>query len=302
MWPPWPKEKKGVRFFNRMNRVDLLFKRLKREKKKALIPFITAGDPNLATTRDLIFILEECGANIIELGVPFSDPLADGPIIQAASLRALRKGIDLNKILAFVDKVRQRTDIPLILMTYYNPVYQFGLEELARQASMAGVDGFIIPDLPPEEATEWRDLTKANNLDVIFLVAPNTPLSRAKFVASKTSGFLYAVSVTGITGKREGIPKGLTNYLKMLRSITDKPLVVGFGISSPSQARNIGSMSDGVVVGSALVEFLAHRGNKKDGFIHMRSFVNSITNALTEKSSQNVLSSCESTPRNRSLD
>jgi len=263
-----------------MNRIELLFKGLKMETKKALIPFITAGDPDLASTRDLIFMLEECGAHIIELGVPFSDPLADGPVIQAASLRALSQGIDLKKILALVDEVRQRSDIPLILMTYYNPVYQFGLEQLARQASMAGVDGFIIPDLPPEEAAEWMDLTKANNLDVIFLVAPNTPLSRARFVASKTTGFLYAVSVTGITGKREGIPEGLTDYLKILRSITDKPLVIGFGISSPSQVKEIAPISDGVVVGSALVDLLAHHGNKKDGFIHARSFVNSIANAL----------------------
>lgn len=264
-----------------MNRIDLLFKSLRGEKKKALIPFITVGDPDLATTKDLILILEECGAHIIELGVPFSDPLADGPIIQAASLRALSKGIDLKKILALVDEVRQRTDIPLILMTYYNPVYRFGLEKLARQASMAGVDGFIIPDLPLEEATEWRELVRANNLNSIFLVAPNTPLSRAKFVASKTSGFLYAVSVTGITGKRANVPEGLINYLNMLRSITDKTLVVGFGISSPSQVRKIAPISDGVVVGSALVDFLAHHNNKKDGFIHVRSFVDPITKALT---------------------
>jgi len=264
-----------------MNRIDLLFKRLKREKKKALIPFITAGYPDLATTKDLIFTLEECGAHIIELGVPFSDPLADGPVIQAASLKALSQGIDLKKILALVEQVRQRTDIPLILMTYYNPVYQFGLERLAHQASISGIDGFIIPDLPPEEAAEWRELTKANNLDVIFLVAPNTPLSRAKFVASKTTGFLYAVSVIGITGKRKGMPKGLINYLKMLRSITDKPLVIGFGISSASQVRKIESVSDGVVVGSALVDLLTHHGNKKDAFIHMKSFVSSIAKALT---------------------
>jgi tryptophan synthase alpha chain len=285
-----------------MNRIDLLFKRLKREKKKALIPFITAGDPDLVTTKDLIFILEECGAHIIELGVPFSDPLADGPVIQAASLKALSQGIDLKKILASVEKVRQTTDIPLILMTYYNPVYQFGLERLARQASMSGVDGFIIPDLPPEEAAEWRELTKANNLDVIFLVAPNTPLSRAEFVASKTTGFLYVVSVTGITGKRRNTPEGLTHYLKSLRSVTDKPLVVGFGISWPSQVREIRQFSDGVIVGSALIDLLAHHGDKKDAFIHMKSFVNSIAKALTGNSFKNVLSPCESTHRNRFLD
>jgi len=284
MWPAWPKEKKGVRIFNRMNRIDLLFKSLKREKKKALIPFITAGDPDLVTTKDLIFILEECGAHIIELGVPFSDPLADGPVIQAASLRALSKGIDLNKILALVDEVRQRTDIPLILMTYYNPVYRFGLSELARQASMAGVDGFIIPDLPPEEAGEWRRLARGNNLDVIFLVAPNTPLSRAQFVARKTTGFLYTVSVAGITGKRKGIPEALTDYLKMLRTVTDKPLAVGFGISSPSQVKETGALSDGVIVGSALVDLLAHYGDNKDGYSHVRSFINSLSKALTGNS------------------
>jgi len=267
-----------------MNRIDLLFKRLKRERKKALIPFITAGDPDLATTRDLVFTLEECGAHIIELGVPFSDPLADGPVIQAASLRALRQGIDLKRILALVEEVRQRTDIPLILMTYYNPVYRFGLEEAACQASKAGVDGFIIPDLPPEEAGEWRESARANNLDAIFLVAPNTPLSRARFIASKTSGFLYAVSVTGITGKRKGIPEGLTDYLRMLRGVTDKPIAVGFGISSPSLVKDIRPLSDGVIVGSALVDLLARYGDRKDGLSHMRSFVKSIAQALTEES------------------
>ena len=280
MWPAWLKERRGVRIFNRMNRIDLLFKRLKREKKKALIPFITAGDPDLATTKDLVFTLEKCGAHIIELGVPFSDPLADGPVIQASSLRALSQGIDLKKILGLVKEVRKRTDIPLILMTYYNPVYRFGLEKLAHHSALAGIDGFIIPDLPPEEAGEWRELTKANDLDVIFLVTPNTPVPRAKFVASRTSGFLYAVSVTGITGKRERIPEGLTDYLKILRSITNKPIAVGFGISSPSQVKEIAPISDGVIVGSALVDLLAHHGNKKDGFIPMRSFVNSIARAL----------------------
>ena len=285
MWPAWPKGRKGVRIFNRMNRIDLLFKRLKREKKKALIPFITAGDPDLATTRDLIFFLEECGAHIIELGVPFSDPLADGPVIQAASLRALRKGIDLKKILALVEEVRQRTDIPLILMTYYNPVYRFGLENLARQASVAGVDGFIIPDLPPEEAGEWRELARANNLNTIFLVAPNTHLPRAKFVASKTSGFLYAVSITGITGKREGIPEGLTDYLKVLRSITDKPLIVGFGISSPSQVKALAPFVEGLIVGSALIRYIARCGTDQDLFPRIAPFVSSLLKGLSVKPS-----------------
>jgi len=186
-----------------MNRIDLLFKRLKREGEKALVPFITAGDPDLATTRDLVLALEESGAHMIELGVPFSDPIADGPVIQASSLRALRQGIDLKKILVLVHELRQKTDIPLVLMTYFNPVYRLGLERLARQGSMAGVDGFVIPDLPLEEAAEWRALARENNVGTIFLVAPNTSSSRATCIAEKTSGFLYAVSVTGVTGKRQ---------------------------------------------------------------------------------------------------
>lgn len=265
-----------------MNRIDLLFKRLKRERKKALIPFITAGDPDLTTTRDVVLGLEECGAHIIELGVPFSDPVADGPVIQASSLRALSQDTDLKKILVLVQELRQRTDIPIVLMTYFNPVYRFGMEELASQASMAGADGFIIPDLPPEEAAEWRRLARANNLDVIFLVAPNTPPSRVKFIAGKTSGFLYAVSVTGVTGKRQEIPKELTDYLRMLRGFTNKPFVVGFGISSPSHVREIGHLCDGVIVGSALIDLVSRYRDKKIGHAPMRSFINSLAKALIE--------------------
>lgn len=281
MWPSWPKGRRGVRILNRMNRIDIVFKTLKRERKKALIPFITAGDPDLATTKELVFTLEECGAHIIELGVPFSDPLADGPVIQAASLRALRQGVSLARVLRLVEDIRQETEIPLVLMTYYNPVFQLGLEKTARQAALAGVDGFIIPDLPPEEAGEWRELAGGNNLDVIFLVAPNTLPSRARFVASKTSGFLYAVSVTGITGKRKGISEGLRNYLRMLRGVTRKPLAVGFGISTPSQVKEIAPLSDGVIVGSALVDLVAHYGKKRGGLAHIRSFVKSIAKALS---------------------
>jgi tryptophan synthase alpha chain len=268
-----------------MNRIDLLFKRLKREKKKALVPFITAGDPDLATTGDVVLGLEECGAHIIELGVPFSDPVADGPVIQASSLRALTQDICLEKILVLVEGLRQRTDIPIVLMSYFNPVYRLGLKELARQASMVGIDGFIIPDLPPEEAAEWRELAMANNLGVIFLVAPNTPPSRARFVAGKTSGFLYAVSVTGVTGKRQEIPKDLADYLRMLRGVTNKPLVVGFGISSPSHVREIGHLCDGVIVGSALIDLVSRYRDRKDGHIRMKSFIKSLSKALIESSS-----------------
>jgi len=268
-----------------MNRIDLLFKSLKTEGKKALVPFLTAGDPDLAYTRDLVLGLEESGAHMIELGVPFSDPIADGPVIQASSLRALRQGIDITKILALVHELRQKTDIPLVLMTYFNPVYRLGLEKTARQASLAGVDGFVIPDLPLEESAEWRVSAGENNLDAIFLVAPNTPQSRAKYIAQKTNGFLYAVSVTGVTGKRKEIPQGLTDYLTILRSVTDKPLVVGFGISSPSHVRKIGPLCDGVIVGSALIDLVSRFRDKKTGNVRMKSFISSLAKALTESSS-----------------
>jgi tryptophan synthase alpha chain len=268
-----------------MNRIDLLFNRLKREGRKALVPFLTAGDPDLASTRDLVLALEESGASLIELGVPFSDPIADGPVIQASSLRALRQDIDLNTIIILVHELRQRTDIPVVLMTYFNPVYRMGLEKLARQASLAGVDGFVIPDLPLEESAEWRAAARSNNLDAIFLVAPNTPQARATLIARKTSGFLYAVSVTGVTGKRKEIPQGLTGYLTMLRSVTNKPLVVGFGISSPSHVRRIGPLCDGVIIGSALIDLVSCYRGKKDGRAHMKSFIGSLAKALTESSS-----------------
>jgi tryptophan synthase alpha chain len=263
-----------------MNRIDLLFNRLKREGRKALVPFLTAGDPDLVSTRDLVLALEESGAHMIELGVPFSDPIADGPVIQASSLRALRQGIDLSKIIALVHELRQETTIPLVLMTYFNPVYRMGLEKLARQASLAGVDGLVIPDLPLEESAEWRIAARANNLDAVFLVAPNTPQTRAKYIARKTSGFLYAVSVTGVTGKRKEIPQGLTDYLKTLRSVTNKPLVVGFGITSPSHAREIGPLCDGVIVGSALIDLISRYKSGNDRYRHMKSFINALSGAL----------------------
>jgi tryptophan synthase alpha chain len=282
MYPLLSKNRGGESTGNGINRIDLLFRRLKGDGKKALVPFLTAGDPDLAATRDLVLALEESGAHMIELGVPFSDPLADGPVIQASSLRGLRQGIDLKQIIVLVHELRQRTDIPIVLMTYFNPVYRMGLEEAALQASLAGVDGLVIPDLPFEESTEWRASARPNNLDAIFLVAPNTPRARAKLIAGKTSGFLYAVSVSGVTGKRQEIPEGLTEYLTMLRSVTNKPLLVGFGITSPSHVSRIGPLCDGVIVGSALIDLISRYKNRKDTYTRMKSFINALAEALRE--------------------
>lgn len=285
MYPSLWKNRGGERTDNGVNRIDLLFKRLKRDGKKAFVPFLTAGDPDLASTGDLVLALEESGAHMIELGVPFSDPLADGPVIQASSLRALRQDIDLKQIIVLVQELRQRTEIPIVLMTYFNPVYRMGLEKAALQASLAGVDGFVIPDLPFEEASGWRASARANKLDAIFLVAPNTPRARAKLIAEKTGGFLYALSVTGATGKRKEIPEGLTEYLTMLRGVTKKPIVLGFGISSPSHVREIGPLCDGVIVGSALIDLVSRCKNRKEGYTRMKSFISSFAKALIESSS-----------------
>jgi tryptophan synthase alpha chain len=263
-----------------MKKIEHLFDRLRAQGEKALIPFVMAGDPNVSTTRDLVLLLEDCGAHFIELGVPFSDPLADGPVIQAASLRSLRQGVTFSTIFRLVENIRQKTDIPIVIMTYYNPVYQFGLEKLACQAAEVGVDGFIIPDLPPEEADGWREAARRNELDTIFLVAPNTPLSRAKRIASETGGFLYAVSITGITGTRKDLPEGLIQYLRGLRLITNKPLAVGFGISTPAHVQAVSPFMDGVIIGSALVDYVARYSRREGLFPKVRLFVNSLVGAL----------------------
>jgi tryptophan synthase alpha chain len=263
-----------------MKRIEQTFARLKTQGQKALIPYIMAGDPDPSTTRDLLFLLEEWGAHIIELGVPFSDPLADGPVIQAASLRALKQGVTFSTVFKLVEEARGATDIPIVIMTYYNLVYKAGLHRIARQAAEAGIDGFIIPDLPPEEANGWKEAARKNGIDTVFLVAPNTPLSRAKRIASETEGFLYAVSLTGVTGMRGDLPPGLIPYLAGLRSITHKPLAVGFGVSSPSHVQDLAPFVDGVVVGSALVDHIARYSSREELFPAIRSFVSSLVDAL----------------------
>ena len=211
--------------------ITQIFKKAQRQRRRVLIPFITAGDPDLETTKRLIFTIAQNGGDILELGVPFSDPLADGPTIQAASQRALKNGLTLRDILDMVKEVRAEIDMPIILMGYYNPFCQYGLAQLVKEAKDAGVNGFIIPDLPVEEADEWLKHSRQHKLDTIFLVAPTTPLSRAKKITQKSTGFIYYVSVTGVTGARKELPKDLIGNLKQLKQITRKPIGFGFGIS-----------------------------------------------------------------------
>ncbi len=246
-----------------MNRIEKQFEQFRQEQKKAFVAFITAGDPDLETTEALIPQLEKAGVDILELGVPFSDPMADGTVIQKSSERALKAGTTLKKILAMVGRVRQGSQIPLLLMGYYNPVLQFGLKKFFSEARKSGVDGVLLVDLPPEEAEEARLAAKAEGLSLIFLLAPTSDEGRIRKVVQKGSGFLYYVSMTGITGAKltQGIHQ--QNAFRKLKKISTLPLCVGFGIKTPEQVRQVAKLADGVVVGSALVQCLEEQNRSK---------------------------------------
>ncbi|MBI1908927.1 MAG: tryptophan synthase subunit alpha [Deltaproteobacteria bacterium] len=226
--------------------------------KKALIPFFTAGDPSLTITEKLVLMAEEAGATIVELGVPFSDPMADGPVIQAASERALKKGVTLEKVLALVRSIRKKSSVPLLLMGYYNPLYHFGLRRFAKEARRSGVDAILVVDLPPEESFELDRELKKVGIVLVYLLAPTSSTERIKIVCRKARGFIYFVSVTGITGaslKGEG---AIRRQIQKIKRQSHLPVVIGFGITRPEQAKKMARLADGVVVGSALVN-LVHR-------------------------------------------
>jgi tryptophan synthase alpha chain len=240
-----------------MKRIEQVLRRLKAKGEKALIPYITAGDPDLETSRRLALTLADRGADLLELGIPFSDPLADGPTIQAASLRALKGGVHLQDVLSLAGEIRQERDLPLVLMGYYNPIFQYGLERTAKEAARRGVDGFIIPDLPAEEAEAWRQAALAAGVAPIFLAAPTSGPERIRRLGKLTRGFLYYVSITGITGARRELPPELVAALQEVRTLVNCPVAVGFGISTPEQVAWLAPYVDGVVVGSAIVERVA---------------------------------------------
>lgn len=243
-----------------MSRISDTFARCRAQGSKALVTFITAGDPNLAATEELIPLLERNGADIIELGVPFSDPMADGPTIQLASERALAAGTTLDKILATVKAVRRRTQVPIILMGYYNPLLNYGLERFASDAAAAGVDGVLVVDLPPEEADELQSCTDRHGLDLIFLLTPTSDAARLRKVTRRARGFIYYVSVTGVTGARRDVERSIGANVAAIKAQTAVPVVVGFGVSTPEQAAEVAAAGDGVVVGSAIVKlFEQHR-------------------------------------------
>lgn len=246
-----------------MSRIGARFRRLKREggSKRAFIPYIMAGDPSLDETMGLIRMLEAEGADIIELGVPFSDPLADGPVIQRAAERAVAAGVTLRKVIGLVRDARKWCKTPIVLMTYYNPVFKYGLDAFVRDAVEAGVDGVIVPDLPPDEAGDLMRIAKPAGLDTIFLVAPTSTPERRKIVAKAARGFIYYVSITGITGAALKMAEGIGESVSGLAELSGgKPVALGFGVSTPEQAAEVAGMADGVIVGSAIVKRVGDPG------------------------------------------
>jgi tryptophan synthase alpha chain len=239
-----------------LSRISARFAKQRAEGKPAFVAFLTAGDPSLDRTVEAALELDRAGADVLELGVPFSDPLADGPVIQRASERALARGVTLSGVLDAVRRIRERSELPLLLFTYYNPLLQYGVLRLAREAKAAGVDGVLVTDLPPEEAEEWIAAARAADLDTVFLASPTSPPERLKRVAEASRGFVYAVSRTGVTGERQALSADAGPLVERLRRLTGVPVALGFGLSTPEQVREAAAIADGVVVGSALVRFL----------------------------------------------
>ena len=239
-----------------MDRIEHAFHKATAEGRKALVAYVTVGYPSIQATLDVVPALADGGCDIIELGIPFSDPLADGTTIQRASHHALEAGVTPALCLDVAARLRQRVAVPLVFMTYYNPVLHYGLERFCTACHDAGVDGLIVPDLPPEEGAELEALTRRNALDLIYLVSPTTTDERIGLVASRSRGFIYLVSLRGVTGARSDLPPDLERLVARVRRATSKPLCVGFGISSPEQARRVAAVADGVIVGSRIVELI----------------------------------------------
>ncbi|MEO7969760.1 MAG: tryptophan synthase subunit alpha [bacterium] len=259
-----------------MRRIEETFARLKRKGRGALIPFVTAGDPNLDVTRELIVELARAGASVIELGVPFSDPMADGPVIQRSSERALRNRVGLEDILQTVSQARESTHVPIVLFSYYNPLLQFGLERLSGEAAEAGVNGVLVTDLAPEEAEDFQNALAAEQLDMIYLVAPTSTDDRLRMIAGRATGFIYAVSRTGVTGTRKESADAAATLVARVRAVTNLPVAVGFGVSNRTQVEAVLRYADAAVVGSAIVAEIENEAGNPDLVKHVGVFVQSL--------------------------
>lgn len=263
-----------------MTSISDSFQTLRHQNKCAFIPFITAGDPDLETTAKALKVLDRLGANIIELGVPYSDPLADGPVIQAAATRALQKGVKLEDVLEIVRTTSPEMTAPIILFTYYNPIFYRGAESFLDQIAAAGVKGLVVPDLPLEEAHTLLNPATERGIEVTLLVAPTSSKERIQAIARQSQGFIYLVSVTGVTGMRSQVATRVEELIAVIRSVTDKPIGVGFGISTPEQALQVKQWgADGIIVGSAVVQRLAE-GTPEKGLQSVSEFCNNIQQAI----------------------
>lgn len=265
-----------------MSRIEAALRRAASEKRAALIPFLVAGDPSPGETPALVAALAEAGADVVELGVPFSDPVADGPAIQRASERALAGGTTLPRTLDLVRRIRERTEVPLVLFGYLNPILAFGVPALCREAPGAGIDGLLVVDLPVEEGAGMRDAFRAAGLDTIQLAAPTSGAERIRRIAAESRGFVYAISRTGVTGARAELADGLAELVAAVRKATSLPVAVGFGVSRPEQAREVAALADGVVVGSALVEAIAGAPSAPARLEAARAFTSSLRDALAK--------------------
>lgn len=248
-----------------------------------MIAYLMAGDPTLNETEQLALALEQAGADIIELGVPFSDPIADGPVIQQAAERALRSGTSLRKILPTVQRLRTKTQIPLVLMAYYNNIHAFGPERFCREAVAAGVDGVIVPDMPPDEAGPLKAPAEAAGLQLIFLLAPTSTPERRAFVTRRSKGFVYYVSLTGVTGAKMSNVVDVGKNVEKIRKVSKTPVAVGFGVATPQDAANVSAIADGVIVGSAIVKQIASRQQDSGMVEHVAAFVHSLKTAMVTR-------------------
>jgi tryptophan synthase alpha chain len=264
------------------NRIDTVFSDLKRKNEKALIGYVTAGFPTLDAFEAVVPQLQQAGLDILEIGIPFSDPIADGPTIQKASQVALENGVTLAWTLAATRRLRAKTAIPFIYMSYCNPIYAMGVDAFFKAAKEAGVDGLIIPDLIPEEARDYSAAAEKHGIHLIYLASPTTPAARLKTIGRDTRGFLYVVSLTGVTGARAELPKQLSVFVKQARKASAAPIAVGFGISTPAQAREAAQFADGVIVGSALIKAL--ESAPAQPFSEALSFVASLKKELINAS------------------
>ena len=263
-----------------MNRIEERFTQLRRDGKKGFVVYIGAGDPNLEATRELALAFDKAGVDILELGVPFSDPLADGLVNQLAAQRGLESGTTPPKLLETIVAIRKQSEIPIVLYIYFNLIHKVGIEKFIAAAAQAGVDGLLILDLPPEESDNYEALMKQSGLCHIYLVAPTTLEDRMEFIVKRGSGFIYYISREGVTGMQTQVASNLASQVAKIRAHTDLPIAVGFGVSNPEQARLVASEADAVVVGSAIVNQIAEHGKSKDLVKRVSEFVKSLADAV----------------------